>query len=72
MKLNVPDVPIVYTEHGQSVWEAAEAHGYSPPLHRMGNVYYDQPKNGETLVARVRVGRYGLPLPIFRREVEDE
>ena len=67
------DVPVIYCDkHNRSLQGAAEAHGYTPPLHRVGLVHGDKPREGEIVVARVRAGRYSLPIPIFRREVKDE
>ena len=63
------DIPTIYCEHSQPVWEAAAAHNYPASLYRVGASRDDKPRDGETIVARVKVGRHSLPIPIFRREV---
>ncbi len=61
-------IPTILCEKGQSMLAAAELHGYTSPLHRIGVVHDARPLDKETLVARVKVGRHSLPLPIFERE----
>jgi len=65
-------LPVILCERGQSVDEAAEAHGYSKPLCRVGVVAHAAAGDGEILVATVRVGKYSLSLPVFRREIAIE
>lgn len=63
-------IPVIYCEHNQSVWEAAVAHGYLTPQYRVGLVSTAKPVDGEVRVAEVRAMRDSLPIPIFSRPNE--
>ena len=65
------EVETIYCEHDQSVWEAAMLHGYTLPRYRVGASADSRPVDGEVRVAEVRAMRHSLPIPIFRKEVED-
>jgi len=68
MKKGENVIPVLY-EHKQSIREMMEAHGYTSPSYRVSVVHNAKAMDGETLVARVKVGKHSLPLPIFRKEV---
>ncbi len=66
-------VPTIYcSKECQSIAETAEVYGYTAPPHRVGTGNNSRPRDGETVVAMVKAGRYSLPVPIFRREGKNE
>ncbi len=61
-------LPLVECEHSESISQAAERVGYTPPTHRIPPVAFAQPRGGEELVAWVKAGKRSVPLPIFAKE----